>query len=315
MNLFQAEIDAAAAEAEAERREVAAAQDAELWPKIESFPSVDHWLTLPVLDWEVPHDCPTGSGAGAAKKRRAMVLQYRADLVRDAARYSDIRNRRGDAMSTYDVDICYRGSVARAVLEGLKFKRNHIASHRAWLAAIERLMRKLGESIPVAGTAPEPVEDVDIDNEWDEELTDDEVAAELGADGTEEDEDEYQECPNPCCSGCGANPQHTRVSWTPACGPKTRMCKECYWAHREEDGCETCGICKTFCADCGGIMDGQKGVIWCEACTAKRGGDRATAAAEAEGERLTQTLLTPQPSISATSGAMEKHSPLLPNPL
>ena len=38
--------------------------------------------------------------------------------------------------------------------------------------------------------------------------------------------------------------------------------------------------------------------------------DRAVATAEAQGEQLTAQLLTPAPSISRTTGQMERHSPL-----
>lgn len=88
-----------------------------------------------------------------------------------------------------------------------------------------------------------------------------------------------------------------------------------------EDGGERCGDCfaahSPSCVECGGEAleadddddDDELLLPTFEAVPS----ERAEAAAEALGERLTGELLSPRPSISARAGRMEIHSPLFAN--
>ena len=116
------------------------------------------------------------------------------------------------------------------------------------------------------------------------------------------DEAEYQACPNPCCAGCGANPQHKRVPWTPACDSRIRMCADCHWAHVETRSCEACNAKYPAPKPAQPLIDPR--VFRAALQESKR------AAAQAQGADLSAQLLQAPDSITARTGEMERRSPL-----
>jgi hypothetical protein len=84
-------------------------------------------------------DFPRGTSPSTQQRRAEAIAEHRAELIKDAQQYEDIRSRGAAALSRHDVECCAQGDADAAVRMALSLKFNHIMFHLRFLESARRI--------------------------------------------------------------------------------------------------------------------------------------------------------------------------------